>query len=127
MSPSNSCLSLATSAVTSPFRTGAFCQTGSLRVADTTYLGRPLSLSAQAPVRADQREPNHSSLRRPSRRASAPAASSASICAHRSRPLPPDWPNQPPRSDPSSPSGSETTPSSETFVLITIFPIAALL
>jgi hypothetical protein len=51
---------------------------GSCRVEDTTYLGMRFSLSAHSPVRAAQRAKNHSSLRRPSSRASAPSASSVS-------------------------------------------------
>ena len=56
-----------------------------------------------------------------------PSASSSMTLAHASRSLPPNRPNQPPSSKPSWPSGSWTTPSSETFVLITIFPISVLL
>src|SRR5215469_18240000 len=88
-----------------------------------TYLGRLFNRSAHSPGRDAQRVPNHSSLRRPSSRAEVPSASAYSILAHSSRSFPPAWPNQPPRLYPSSPSGSWTTPSSDTFVLTTIFPI----
>src|SRR5260370_22996708 len=123
MSPSSSCFSFETSVTTSPFRTVELFQRGCSRVEDTTYFGRLFNLSAHSPGRDDHRVPNHSSLRRPSSRASAPSASSNSTLAHSSRSWPPNWPNQPPSLKPSSPSGSWTTPSSETFVLITIFPI----
>src|SRR3989449_4121479 len=96
---------------------------GSVRVEDTTYLGMLFSRSAHSPVREAHRVANHSSLRRPSSRASARRASSVSTSAHGSRSLPPNWPNQPPSLKPSCPSGSWTTPSSEAFVVITIFPI----
>src|SRR6266700_634413 len=115
MSPSSSCFSFETWSTTSPFRTVELFHLGSSRVEDTTYLGRLFNLSA------------HSPLRRPSSRASVPSASSSSSLAHASRSLSPNWPNQPPSLKPSSPSGSWTTPSSETFVLITIFPISVLL
>src|SRR6266436_8163429 len=127
MSPSSSCFSFETSSATSPVRTVALVHLGSSRVEDTTYLGRLFSLSAQAPLRDSHRAANHSSLRRPSSRASVRSASSSSTLVHSSRSLPPNWPNQPPRLKPSRPSGSWTTPSSETFVLITIFPISVLL
>lgn len=94
---------------------------------DTTYFGRLFNLSAHAPVRDAHRVANHSSLRRPSSKASVPSASAYKTLAHSSRSLPPNWPNQPPSLKPSAPSGSWTTPSSETFVLITIFPISVLL
>src|SRR5713101_865430 len=123
MSPSSSCFSFETSSTTSPFRTVALLHLGPSRVEDTTYLGRLFNLSAHAPLRDSHRAANHSSLRRPSSRASVRSASSSSTLAHSSRSLPPNWPNQPPSLKPSSPSGSWTTPSSETFVLITIFPI----
>src|SRR5207248_7571335 len=86
-------------------------------------LGMLFSRSAHSPVRDAHRVANHSSLRRPSSRASARSASSVSTSAHCSRSLPPNWPNQPPSLKPSSPSGSWTTPSSEAFVVITIFPM----
>src|SRR5712692_9310181 len=123
MSPSSSCFSFETSSTTSPLRTVELLHLGSSRVEDTTYLGRLFNLSAHAPLRDSHRAANHSSLRRPSSRASVRSASSSSTLAHSSRSLPPNWPNQPPSLKPSSPSGSWTTPSSETFVLITIFPI----
>src|SRR5260221_10912805 len=123
MSPSSSRFSFETSLTTSPRSTVELFHLGSWRVADTTYLGRLFNLSAHSPVRDTHRVANHSSLRRPSRRASVPSASSSSTLAHSSRSLSPNWPNQPPSLKPSSPSGSWTTPSSETFVLITIFPI----
>src|SRR5690349_7111095 len=100
---------------------------GSVRVEDTTYLGMLFSRSAHSPVREAHRVANHSSLRRPSSRASARSASSVSTSAHCSRSLPPNWPNQPPSLKPSCPSGSWTTPSSEAFVVITIFPMPVLL
>ncbi len=56
-----------------------------------------------------------------------PSASAVSSSAQAARSLPPNSVNQPPSLKPSSPSGSWTTPSSETFVLITIFPISVLL
>src|SRR5580700_4866859 len=127
MSPSSSCFSLLTSLTTSPLRTVTLLHLGSWRVEDTTYLGRPFSLSAHASLLDSHRAANHSSLRRPSSRASVPSASSNSTLAHSSRSLPPNWPNQPPSLKPSSPSGSWTTPSNETFVLITIFPMVVLL
>src|ERR1700684_1505658 len=101
----------------------ALLQRGPSRVEETTYLGRRFSLSAHSPLRESHRWANHSSLRRPNSRASLPSASSSETLAHASRSLPPNWPNQPPSLKSSLPSGSWTTPSSETFVLITIFPI----
>src|SRR6266436_1698762 len=127
MSPSSSRFSFATSVTTSPFRTTPLPHRGSLAVDDTTYLGRPFNRSAHAPSRDSHRSANHSSLRRPSSSASAPSASSNETLPHSSRSLPPYWPNQPPSRKPSAPSGSWTTPSSETLVLITIFPISVLL
>src|ERR1700678_1541260 len=124
MSPSNCCLSLVTSSTTLPVRTVTLVHLGSARVADTTYLGRLFSRSAHSPGREAQRAPNHSSLRRPSSRAAAPSASAYSTLPHSSRSSPPDWTNQPPRLKPSLPSGSWTTPSSDTFVAMTIFPIS---
>src|SRR3954463_1167874 len=47
--------------------------------------------------------------------------------ARSSRSRSPTWKNQPPCLKPSSPVGSWTTPSSETFSLITILPISVLL
>src|ERR1022692_4072617 len=127
MSPSSSCFSFETSATTSPPRTVELFQRGCSRVEETTYLGRLFNRSAHSPVRDDHRAANHSSLRRPSSRASALSSSSSSTLAHSSRSLPPNWPNQPPCLKPSSPVGSWTTPSSEMFSLITIFPISVLL
>src|ERR1700729_3464106 len=126
MSPSSSCFSLVTSSTTSPFRTVTLVQLGSTTVEDTTYLGRLLSRSAHSPGRDAHRVPNHSSLRRPSSRAAVLSASPYSTLPHSSRSWPPDSPNQPPSRKPSAPSGSWTTPSSETLVLITIFPISVL-
>src|ERR1700727_940874 len=126
MSPSSSCFRLVTSSTTSPFRTVTLVHLGSARVADTTYLGRLFSRSAHSPGRDAHRVPNHSSLRRPSNRASVRSASSYSTLPHSSRSLPPSWTNQPPSLKPSSPSGSWTTPSRDTLVLITIFPISVL-
>src|SRR5271166_7103707 len=123
MSPASSCFSFETSLTTSPVRTVELLHLGSWRVEDTTYLGRLFNRSAHSPLLASHRAANHSSLRRPSSRASVPSASSNSTLAHSSRSLPPNWPNQPPSLKPSAPSGSWTTPSNETFVLITIFPI----
>src|SRR5208282_846221 len=125
MSPASSCFSFETSSTTSPFRTVALLHLGSWRVEDTTYLGRLFNLSAHAPLLDSHRVANHSSLRRASSRASARSASSSETLAHSSRSLPPNSPNQPPSLKPSLPSGSWTTPSNETFVLITIFPIVA--
>src|SRR6266568_3590672 len=121
MSPPSSRFSLVTSSTTLPFRTVTLVHLGSSRVEDTTYLGRLFSRSAHSPGREAHRVPNHSSLRRPSR-----SASAYSTLPHSSRSLPPSWANQPPSLKPSAPSGSWTTPSSETFVLITIFPIPVL-
>src|SRR6478609_4277462 len=128
MSPSRSCLSRETSSSTSPRTTVALLQCVLSMVEDTTYLGSPRNRAAHSPGRdAPQRAANHASLRRPSSKASARSASSNSILAHCSRSLPPDLVNQPPGAEPSLPSGSWTTPSSETFVLITIFPMVFLL
>src|SRR5258708_18292406 len=124
MPPSSSRFSFATSVTTSPFRTTPLPHRGPLAVDDTTYLGRPFNRSAHAPSRDSHRSANHSSLRRPSSSAAVPSASSNETLPHSSRSLPPYWPNQPPRRNPSLPSGAWTTPSSETFVLITIFPIS---
>src|ERR1700728_1733955 len=124
MSPSTSCFSRVTSSTTSPFRTVTLVHLGSSRVADTTYLGRLFSRSAHSPGRDAHRVPNHSSLRRPSSRAAVPSASAYSTLPHSSKSLLPGLANQPPRLKPSLPSGSWTTPSSDTFVLITIFPIS---
>src|ERR1700730_646340 len=55
------------------------------------------------------------------------SASCNSTFAHSSRSLSSTCRNQPPCLKPSSPVGSWTTPSSETFSLITIFPISGLL
>src|SRR5262245_22402586 len=87
------------------------------------------SLSANSPVRDAHRAANHSSLRRPSSRASAPIASSSSTLAHARYllSLSPTPRNQPPRLNPSSPVGSWPTPSSETPSLMTIFPMSHLL
>src|SRR5215472_1330087 len=127
MSPSRSCFNRLTSSSTLPFRTVTLVHLGSCSVEDTTYLGRLFSRSAHSPCRDAHRAANHSSLRRPSSSAAVPSASAYSTLAHSSRSLPPYWLNQPPRLKPSSPSGSWTTPSSDTFVLMTIFPISVLL
>src|SRR5258708_38777305 len=82
MSPFSSCFSFETSLTTSPLRTVELFHFGSWRVEDTTYLGRLFNLSAHSPVRDAHRVANHSSLRRPSRRASVPSASSSSTLAH---------------------------------------------
>src|SRR5262245_58510127 len=126
MSPFSSCFSFETSLATSPCRTVELFHLGSWRVADTTYLGRLFNLSAHSPVRDAHRVANHSSVRRPSSRALVRSASASSTSAHSSISSPPNWPNQPPSRKPSLPSVSWTTPSSETFVLITIFPILVL-
>src|SRR5882724_12418562 len=89
-----------------------------------TYLGMLFSLSAHSPVREAHRVANHSSLRRPSSSASARSVSSVSCLVHAARSAPPDRVNQPPRLKPSWPSGSWTTPSSEAYVVMTIFPMA---
>src|SRR5215469_143596 len=123
MSPAISCFSRVTSSTTLPVRTVTLVHLGSWRVADTTYLGRLFSRSAHSPGRDAHRSPNHSSLRRPSSKAVALSASACSTFAHSSRSLPLDRVNQPPRLKPSPPSGSWTTPSSDMFVLMTIFPI----
>src|SRR5215472_4497978 len=127
MSPSSPCFNFETSLTTSPLSTVELLHLGSSRVEDTTYLGRLFSLSAHSPLRDSHRVANHSSLRRPSSRASVPSASPSSTLAHASRSLSPIWPNQPPNLKPSSPVGSWTTPSSETFSLMTIFPMSVLL
>src|SRR5215831_9503854 len=124
MSPSISRFSLETSSTTSPFRTVALVHLGSSRVEDTTYLGRLFSRSAHSPGRDAHLAANHSSLRRPSSNASARSASAYEILPHSSRSFPPNWANQPPSLKPSLPSGSWTTPSSDTFVLMTIFPMS---
>jgi SnoaL-like domain len=49
------------------------------------------NVSAHSPLLDSQREANHSSLRRPSSRASAPSASAVSTLAHSSRSLPPNY------------------------------------
>src|ERR1700733_9543836 len=110
----------------SPSMIVAFDHFASFSVEDTTNLRMLFSLSAHSPLRDCQREANHSSLRRPSSKASAPKASSVSTLAQPSRSFPPNWPNQPPSVDPSWPSGSSTTPSSEMLVVMTIFPISGL-
>src|SRR5262249_7669289 len=126
MSPSICCFSVETSLTTSPLRTVELFHLGSCRVEDTTYLGRLFSLSAHSPLRDAHRAAKNSSVRRPSSRAWVPSASACRTLA--ASPLtagPPSiWPIQPPRPKPSSPSGSWTTLSSETLMLITIFPIA---
>src|SRR5580698_535665 len=126
MSPASSSRSFETSLTTSPRSTVELPHRGSSSVEDTTYLGRLFSRSAHSPVLAAHRVANHSSLFRPSSRASVPSDSANEALAHCSRSWPPDWPNQPPSLNPSAPSGSWTTPSSETFVLMTIFPIVLL-
>jgi len=60
MSPSISTFSFATSVATSPVRTVVSPQSGSVRVLDTTYLGRLFNRSARAPVRGRQRDPKNS-------------------------------------------------------------------
>src|SRR5271157_4299640 len=115
MSPASSC-----------FSTVTLVHLGSSRVEDTTYLGRLFNLSAHSPGLDAHRAANHSSRRRPSSRAAVCSASAYSTLPHSSRSLPPSWTNQPPSLKPSAPSGSWTTPSSETFVLITIFPMSGL-
>src|ERR1700676_495598 len=127
MSPVSFCLSFVTSVTTSPLRTVELFHSGCSRGEDTTYLGRLFNLSAPSPARDDHRVANHWSLRRPSRRASVPNASSNRTLAHSSRSLPPNWPNHTSRLKPSPPSGSWTIPSSEAFVLIPILPISVLL
>src|ERR1700746_3225989 len=127
MSPSSSCFSFVTSLTTSPLRTVELLHLGSWRVEDTTYLGRLFSRSPHSPVWDSHRAATHSSLRRPSSRASVPSASSNSTLAHSSRSLPPNWPNQPPSLKPSATSGSWTTPLNEKFVLIPILPKVVLL
>ena len=58
--PVSSCFSFETSFTTSPLRTVELFQSGSSRVEDTTYLGRPFNLSASSPVRDGHRAANHS-------------------------------------------------------------------
>src|SRR5256885_9963569 len=128
MSPCTLCFSFETSSTTSPCRIVELFHLGSRRVADTTYLGRLFNLSAHSPVRDAHRAANHSSLRRPSSRASVASASSRKKRAHSSRSWSEIWPNQLSGLKRSAPVGSSnwTTPSSETFSLTTIFPISAL-
>jgi len=76
MSPASSCFSFETSPTTSPLRIVELLHLGSWRVEDTTYLGRLFNLSAHSPLLDSHRAANHSSLRRPSSRASVPSASS---------------------------------------------------
>src|ERR1700749_4437493 len=116
MSPSSSRFSFVTSSATSPFSTVTLVHLGPRRVADTTYLGRLLSRSANSPGLVAPRVPNQSSLRRPSSRAAVPSASAHPGLPHSSSSLPPALTNQPPRPEPSAPSGSSTTPSSDTLV-----------
>src|SRR5262245_57804250 len=130
MSPTSCCcFSFDTSLTTSPLRTVELFHLGSCRVEDTTYLGMLFNLSAHSPLRDAHRAAKNSSVRRPSSRAWVPSASSSRTLA--ASPLtaasPPNWPAQPPRRKPSPPSGSWMTPSSETLVLITIFPMSVLL
>src|SRR5215472_610793 len=129
MSPSSCCFSFETSFTTSPLSTAPLnsvelLHLGSSRVEDTTYLGRLFSRSAHSPFRDSHRAANHSSVRRPSSRALAPSASSSSSLVHSSRAFSPISKNQPPCLKPSSPVGSWTTPSSETFSLMMIFPMS---
>src|SRR5512146_863808 len=124
MSPSTSCFSFATAAATSPRSTRPPPHWTLSAVAETTYLGRLFSLFAHASVRDSHRAANHSSLRLPSSRAWLLSASSSMIEPHALRSSPPWVRNQPPCLKPSLPSGSWTTPSSEMFVLMTIFPMA---
>src|SRR5439155_20795542 len=111
-----------TSLTTSPLRTVELFQSGSSRVADTTYFGMLFNLSANAPVRDGHRAANHSYVRRPISMASAPRASSSASLASAGRSL--IRPTQPPRGKPSSPAGSWMTPSSDTLSLTTIFPMS---
>ena len=113
---------------TSPFRTVELFQRGSSRVEDTTYLGRLLSLSAHSPLRDDHRDAEPL--------VAAPTQQQG-LGAQRlvERDLGPLLRGPCPQTrrtsrrslKPSSPSGSWTTPSSEMFVLMTIFPISVLL
>src|SRR6266851_9975765 len=132
MSPSSCCFSFETSVTTSPLSTAPLnavesLHLGSSRVDDTTYFGMRFSLSAHSPSRGSHSAAKNSSVRRPSSRASASSASLSSTLPHSSRSLPPNWPHQPPCLKPSSPTGSWTIPSSETFSLTMIFPISVLL
>src|ERR1700722_9124072 len=96
MSPLICRFSFEISLTTSPLITVELDHMGSFGVEDTTYLGMLFNLSAHSPLRDSQRVANHSSLRRPSSRASAPSASSVSTLAHPARSLPPNRVNQPP-------------------------------
>jgi hypothetical protein len=98
---------------------------GSSRVEETTYLGMLFSLSARAPSRDGHRAAKNSYVRRPNSCASAPSASSSSLLPASARSV--TLPTQPPCLNPSTPDGSSMTPSSETFSLMTIFPIAPFL
>src|ERR1700722_14954899 len=124
ISPSISCFRRETSLTTSPWSRVELDHLGSLNVEETTYLGMLFNRSAHSPVRSCHRVANHSSLLRPSSMASACSASSVSTLVQPSRSLPPNWANQPPSLKPSWPSGSWTTPSSETLVVTTSFPIS---
>src|SRR6266567_620790 len=125
MSPLSCCFSFETSCSTSPLRTVELFQAGCSRVEDTTYLGMLFSLAASSPLRDGHRAASHSQLRRPSRKASAPSASSSASLLSCGLSL--IRPTQPPNLKPSSPAGSWMTPSSVTFSLTTIFPISVLL
>src|SRR5579875_2619254 len=127
ISPSVCCFSFETSLRTSPFRTVTLVHLGSSSILDTTYLGRLFNVSAHSPLADDQRGPKYASVPRPISSASAPCASASSTAAHAPRSWPMNCSNQPPCLNPSSPVGSSTTPSRETFSLTTIFPILVLL
>jgi hypothetical protein len=60
MSPSVCCFSVETSLSTSPLRPAGLFQAGLARVADATYLGWLLSLSASSPLRDGHRAASRS-------------------------------------------------------------------
>src|ERR1700744_1474150 len=111
MSPSTSWRSVVTSSTTSPFSTVTLLHTGSVSVADTTYLGRLFNLSAQSPLRDPHHDPKYASAPLPSNSARVVSASANSTLSHASASVPRNWSNQPPCRKPSSPVGSSTTPS----------------
>src|SRR5436190_2374120 len=126
ISPSSSRFSFETSLTTSPLSTVELFQAGSSRVEDTTYFGMPFNLSASSLLRDGHRAARNSYIRRPNSWASAPSASSSNTLPASSRPRSPTRPTQPPRAKPSTPAGSCTTPSTDTFSLTTIFAITVL-
>src|SRR4029453_5335285 len=124
MSPSISCFSLATAAGTSSAMTGELFHSGSRNVVDTTYLGMPLNLSANSPVREGHASAKPSYVTRPSSKASL-SMTSSSLNLFPSSPRS-NWNAQPPRSQLSEPPGSSTTPSTEMNCETTTLPMTTL-